>query len=226
MRIGQQMTLMAAICVGVWGCGGEKVPVAVEPTAASGGANPAGATLIEPSGESTSVTLSVTAESSPSEVVLAFLNAMRDGNSTIASALLTDLAQAETTKHQWPVQPPGAPSATYQLGQPTFVDAAQTGVHVPCIWTEPDGAGGTIHFEVVWALRKLDLGWRVAGFATEIVPNKPPYFFNFEDIANLKQTQALAEAALAEATGPESTPVEVPASNPKVSDAPASSISR
>jgi hypothetical protein len=80
------------------------------------------------------------------------------------------------------------------------VDAAQSAVHVPCLWTEPDGVGGTIEFEVVWALRRLQEGWRVAGFATEIVPGKPHFYFNFEDIANLKETQIAAEAALVEAT--------------------------
>ena len=214
-----RIALAVSMTTLVLGCGGDQSPLAVDPAApkqspTQNAALPA--TLVQPSGQSTPVSLAVNVESTPSEVVLAFLNAMRDGNSAVASELLTDMAQAETTKHQWPVQPPGAPSATYQLGQPTFVDPQQTGVHVPCLWTEPDGAGGTIKFEVVWALRRLEPGWRVAGFATEIVPGKPPFFFNFEDIGNLKETQAMAEAALAEATAAEAaaqTVAEQPAAN-------------
>jgi hypothetical protein len=198
----RRFVVVSFAAVSFAGCGGEKSPIATDvapitPSAQQATAAPS--TLVQPSGESTPVALSVSPDSSPSEVVLAFLNAMRDGNSSVASELLSDLARAETAKHQWPVQPPGAPSATYKLGQPTYVDQNQTGVHVPCLWTEPDGAGGTIQFEVVWALRRLEQGWRVAGFATEIVPGKAPFFFNFEDIANLKETQTLAEAALVEA---------------------------
>ena len=191
----RRFVIIAAAAFFFTGCGGEKSPIATDtapvPTT-SQQVVAAPSTLVQPSGESTPIALSVNPDSTPSEVVLAFLNAMRDGNSSVASELLSDLARAETAKHQWPVQPPGAPSATYQLGQPTFVDQNQTGVHVPCLWTEPDGAAGTIQFEVVWALRRLEQGWRVAGFATEIVPGKAPFFFNFEDISNLKETQMLA----------------------------------
>lgn len=147
------------------------------------------------------VTLPVNASSSPQEVVLAFLNGMRDGNSEVTAALLTERALQETVKHDWPVQPPGAPSATYQLGDPQFSDASQTVVQVPCLWSESDGQGGSVQFEVVWVLAKHPQGWRVAGFATELVPGKPPYFFNFEDITHLKATQAEAEAAMAAMAG-------------------------
>jgi hypothetical protein len=123
---------------------------------------------------------------------------MRDGNSGTTAALLSRTAQEETIKHNWPVQPPGAPSATYQLGQAQYADQSQSIVQVPCIWTEPDGEGGTVKFEVVWSLRREEPGWRVAGFATEVVPGRPPFFFNFEDIAGLRAAQAEAEAALTE----------------------------
>ena len=203
MSIHQQLMIAAVCTVFVMGCGGDKPQLATEttPTKATAQGPTTPATIAEPTGESTPAALTLSPDTPASEVVLAFLNAMRDGNSAVASELLTDMARAETAKHQWPVEPPGAPSATYQLGQPSFVDQSQTGVHIPCIWAEPDGAGGTIQFEVVWALRRLDAGWRVAGFAAEIVPGKAPYFFNFEDIANLKETRAMAEAALAEASG-------------------------
>ncbi len=204
-----RLTFVAVIAGFVLGCGGEKPPVATSAAPASSAAPQVAVsetTSADPSGQpSLPVALPVNADSQPSDVVLAFLNAMRDGNSAIASELLSDQARAETTKHQWPVQPPGAPSATYQLGQASYVDANQSGVHIPCLWTEPDGAGGTIQFEVIWALRRLDAGWRVAGFATEVVPGRPPYFFNFEDIANLRETQAAAEAALTEAAAVESS---------------------
>jgi hypothetical protein len=50
-------------------------------------------------------------------------------------------------------------------------------------------------------LAKQSQGWRVAGFATELVPGRPAYFFNFENITHLKATQAEAEAAMAAMAG-------------------------
>ena len=153
--------------------------------------------------------LPVRPDSSPNEVVAAFLNAMRDGNSGIAAELLTDQARSETTKHHWPVQPPGAPSATYQIGDPTYVDATQQAIQIPCLWSEPDGAGGTVQFQVTWLMRQGSSGWRVAGFATEIIPGKDPYYFNFEDIADLKATQAAAESALSLTAAADAASAEV-----------------
>ena len=105
------------------------------------------------------VVLPVDVNSSPQDVVLAFLNGMRDGNSGVTGALLTRGAQEETVKHNWPVQPPGAPSATYQLGHAQFADPSQTIVQVPCVWSEPDGESGMVKFEVVWSLRREEQGW-------------------------------------------------------------------
>ena len=199
------------------GCGGSAAspaassnapgPSAVEQVPGNSAAPDAAATA-----PSEPVALPVRPDSTPNEVVMAFLNAMRDGNSAIAAELLTDQARAETTKHHWPVQPPGAPSATYQIGEPiyAYVDASQKVVQIPCLWSEPDGSGGTVQFQVTWLMRPGSNGWRVAGFSTEIIPGKEPYYFNFEDIAELKSTQAAAEAALSlTATAAESASAEL-----------------
>lgn len=213
MKSTLRFAALAVVLTWFGGCGGGETPTASAP---SGDAPAATGSSAAPVGESAPATaaaapaarvdLPVSAQSPPNEVVLAFLNAMRDGNSGVAGALLTDQAQAETTKHEWPIQPPGAPTATYQLGEPSFANPEATISHVACLWTEPDGSGSQVQFAVTWALRKLDQGWRVAGFATEVVPGKPHYYFDFEDIANLKETQAMAEAALAEASGTTETP--------------------
>jgi hypothetical protein len=177
------------------GCGSAS-PGSAEPAAVS--ATNTSPAHVEKSQPQTAVVLPVQANSSPQEVVLAFLNGMRDGNSGVTAGLLTDQAQDETVKHNWPVQPPGAPSATYRLGDAAYVDQAQSGVQVPCVWSEPDGTGGKIEFAVSWMLRRQADGWRIAGFASEVVPGRPAYYFNFEDIANLKAAQADAEAVLTE----------------------------
>ena len=200
----------AVITWGLVGCGGgTPTPSAQAPVDSSPGTT--STSQVAASEQATQaaapVVLPVDVNSSPQEVVLAFLNGMRDGNSGTTAALLTRTAQEETVKHNWPVQPPGAPSATYQLGQAQYADASQTVVQVPCIWTEPDGESGTVKFEVVWNLRREEPGWRVAGFATEVVPGRPLFYFNFEDIAGLRASQAEAEAALTEALGNQPTGV-------------------
>jgi hypothetical protein len=42
-----------------------------------------------------------------------------------------------------------------------------------------------------------------------VIPGKAPYYFNFEDIANLKATQAAAEAEMAAALAAETPSAEV-----------------
>lgn len=146
----------------------------------------------------TPVALPVNPNSSPQEVVLAFLNGMRDGNGAVTAGLLTKKALEETVKHDRPVQPLGTPSASYHLGDAQYVDQTRTTAQVPCIWTEADGTDDVIKFEVIWALRRQEDGWRVAGFATEVVPGRPLFFFNFEDIPSLREVEAAADAAMAE----------------------------
>lgn len=148
--------------------------------------------------------LPVDSSTPPHEVVLAFLNAMKDGNGRMTAALLTTKAQEETVKHDWPVQPPGAPTATYQLGQARYANEGQTAVLVPCVWTETDEQFGPTKFEVEWLVAREQHGWRVAGFTSEVVPGRGPSFFNFEDIADLKATQSEIEAALAQESSSES----------------------
>lgn len=204
---------MFALTVGFSvGCGGGSAPSDATASSTPTNAQPTGeatTTSGQPTATAASVALPVRPDSPAGDVVSAFLNAMRDGNSGIAAELLSEQARAETAKHQWPIQPPGAPSATYEIREAVYADASKNVVYVPCLWTEPDGAGGAVQFEVVWSLGKSPQGWRVAGFTTDVVPGKPPYFFNFENIANLKETQATAEAALAELAAQETAASEV-----------------
>ncbi len=118
----------------------------------------------------------------PDAVVKAFLDALRDGNDEIAEALLTTIARKETQEHELYVQPPGSPSANYEIGE---VKHVQGGVHVNSSWSEFAQTGERSVYEIVWVLRHEPIGWRVAGMATAINPSKPPIYLNFEDVPDM-----------------------------------------
>ena len=138
--------------------------------------------------------LPVADTSKPDAVVGAFLDALRDGNDEIAEALLTTIARRETKQHELAVQPPGSPSARYEIGE---VKHVQGGVHVNSIWREYDPSGEQLVYEIVWVLRQEPIGWRVAGMATAVNPAKPPVYLNFEDVPDLLNKWQQADAELA-----------------------------
>ncbi|MBC8354767.1 MAG: hypothetical protein H8E66_22535 [Planctomycetes bacterium] len=130
----------------------------------------------------------------PDAVVEAFLVALRDGNNEIAEALLTTIARRETKEHELAVQPPGSPSAQYEIGE---IKHVQGGVHVNSIWSEFDESGERSVYEIVWVLRHEPIGWRVAGMATAVNPAKPPIYLDFENVPDLLQKWKQADAELA-----------------------------
>jgi hypothetical protein len=117
----------------------------------------------------------------PEAVVSAFLTALRDGDKQTAAALLTSKAREETAKHDLVVQPPGTPSAQFSVGDVAYIDADATGAHVKSLWSDASAATSGALYEIVWALRRQQDGWRIAGMATEIIAGQQPVFLNFED---------------------------------------------
>lgn len=157
---------------------------------------------------SSQVPLPVADTSKPDAVVAAFLDALRDGNDEIAETLLTTIARRETKEHELAVQPPGSPSARYEIGE---VKHVQGGVHVNSIWSESDASGEQFVYEIVWVLREEPIGWRVAGMATAVNPAQAPVFLNFEDVPDLLQKWQQADAELA---APAEQPQTLQASQP------------
>lgn len=129
--------------------------------------------------------LPVTPDSSPEEVVTEFLNAMKTGNDGVAAGLLTATAREETGKHQLAVQPPGSPTAEYEIGKGELAEDDPKVAQVGCVWTEKDAQGADHSEQVVWVLRKHEEGWRVFGMATQMPTREEPVFFNFEDPAEM-----------------------------------------
>jgi hypothetical protein len=133
----------------------------------------------------------------PDTAVAAFLKALRDGDDVLAESLLTTKAREETAKHDLAVQPPGTPSATFEIGEVEYITADKRGAHVHSVWMEQDDQGVPVSYDIVWALRRQAEGWRVAGMATKVTPADPPVFLNFEEPAEMVRRWEEAEARLA-----------------------------
>jgi hypothetical protein len=135
----------------------------------------------------------VPTEATPDQVVTVFLDAMRSGDAPTVETLLTVKAREETRRHQMPVEPMAAPNAQFQVAAAQYLPMNPDGAHVQAQWIESDGMMNHTH-TVIWVLRRQTEGWRVAGFAIELVAGQGPQFLNFEDPADMmkKYKEALA----------------------------------
>lgn len=143
------------------------------------------------------INLQISQDAEPDQVVKYFLAAMKNGDKPTVSALLTDKAKTETSKHNLVVQPIGSPSATFQVGK---VELVKGGAYVNCLWSEiPPGRTDTRKFEIIWVLKNQESGWRIAGMATRITPESSPTFLNFENpeemLGRIEQAGNPADAA-------------------------------
>lgn len=145
----------------------------------------------------------VPVDATPDQVVTVFLDAMRAADAPTIEALLTAKAREETIRHQMPVEPVAAPHAQFQVAAPQYLPMNPNGAHVQAQWIESDGQDTYTH-SVIWVLRRQADGWRIAGFAIELIPGQGPQFLNFEDPADMlnkqKEAIAFAEQAAAQAT--------------------------
>ncbi len=131
----------------------------------------------------------------PDRIVAAFLEALQQGDSGIAEALLTRRAYEETRKRGLAVQPVGSPEATFKIAIPEYLGAHKNGAHVNTTWTEPYADAGS-SYDIVWALRRQDSGWRVAGMAAQLVPGQKVVYLNFEDPDDMLAKWRKADDAL------------------------------
>jgi hypothetical protein len=138
--------------------------------------------------------IAVPSNATPDQVVTVFLNAMRSGDSPTTESLLTGKAREELAKHSLSVDVQSAPNATYQVHRAEMLQDA-TGAHVRSVWTERFDDGDET-YEIVWALRHQQEGWRVAGMAMELLPGQAMQFLNFEDPADMLRKKEEAIAAI------------------------------
>lgn len=152
----------------------------------------------------------VPTDAAPDQVVSVFLEAMRAADAVSVEALLTSKAREETVRANMPVEPVAAPHAQFQVAAPQYLPMNPNGAHVQAQWVESDGMLTYTH-TVIWVLRRQTDGWRIAGFAIELVPGQGPQFLNFEDPADMIKKQQEAVAAIQAAT---SQPAAVQAAQP------------
>ena len=122
----------------------------------------------------------------PTEIVSRFLDSVRRGGAQAeAGRLMTEKAQAECRRTGLVVQPIGSPDAQFEVTRGEQVPGEQDAALVHSLWTEPDGAGNRVTYQVVWALRRESVGWRISGLAMELQEGAEPLVVDFESGASL-----------------------------------------
>ncbi|WP_164100884.1 hypothetical protein [Candidatus Laterigemmans baculatus] len=169
------------LTVSLVGCGGPAATTEAKPAA--------------PQSETVASTADETSEESPEEIVSQFLDgARRGGAAADVGRLMTTAARETYAAVGLVMQPPGSPDATFEVTR--SVPYGEGGMLVNSIWTEQDPAGQTVTYQVGWALKKEDAGWRVSGLILEDDPE--PRVFNFEsreDVLAIKQLQEASESS-------------------------------
>lgn len=130
----------------------------------------------------------------PTEIVSRFLDSVRRGGAQAeAGRLMTEKAQAECRRTGLVVQPIGSPDAQFEVTRGEQVPGEQDAALVHSLWTEPDGAGNRVTYQVVWALRREPVGWRISGLAMELQEGADPLVVDFESGASLAAMMGEAE---------------------------------
>jgi hypothetical protein len=189
LRLAWQIPLIVVlVAAGLVGCGKTE---GTQPAAQTDATQTGGTPVAGPPKQ-------VPADATPDQVVTVFLDAMRAADAPTIETLLTTKAREETVRHQMPVEPVAAPHAQFQVAAPQYLPMNPNGAHVQAQWVESDGMDTYTH-TVIWVLRRQTEGWRIAGFAIELIPGQGPQFLNFEDPVDMlqKQREAItyAEAA-------------------------------
>ncbi|MEX2113298.1 MAG: hypothetical protein WD845_08940 [Pirellulales bacterium] len=123
----------------------------------------------------------------PEAVTTEFLEAVRTGDDKKTANLLTPSARAKTADQELVVAPPGSETATFAIRECMLVE--DNGARVSCDWTDL-GADGQMHTDrIVWLLRQVPTGWRIAGMATKVFSDRPPVVLNFEDPEDMMKQQ-------------------------------------
>jgi len=152
-----------------------------------------GTTSAQPAQQAIQQPIAVPANAPPETVVMTFLNALRSGDSPTTESLLTGKARQELAKHSLSVDVQPAANATYQVRPAEYLPNDPSGAHVSSVWTEKFDDGDET-YEIVWALRRQQDGWRLAGMAMQLVPGQPVQFLNFENPEDMlrKKEEAIA----------------------------------
>jgi len=125
----------------------------------------------------------------PKATIHDFLEAARTGDDATATALLTPVAREKIEDLGGSVAPPSSDTARFALGEVQML--ADDGARVPSVWTDLDGAGQEKSYKMLWMVRRVEEGWRVAGMAAEVFPGEPPLLLDFENPEEVVQKQQM-----------------------------------
>ncbi len=125
-----------------------------------------------------------------------FLEAVRRGDDTAASGLLSTAARTKTEELGISVAPPVEDTATYLVTESEVVSEDGDVVHVATSWTDTDEDGTKTTENVVWVVRLDPEGWRVVGMAMRIFDDLPPLLLDFEDPEDMLAKQEMVAAEL------------------------------
>ncbi|MCP4190975.1 MAG: hypothetical protein GY768_10150 [Planctomycetaceae bacterium] len=167
----------------------------------SGSGNTTTAQASAPQSDST-VAASVDLSATPDLAVSSFLDALKNGDESLATSMLTQVAQAEMQRTQAAIKPPGSPTAKFDVDEVEYLGEQQTGAHVLSTWTDTDESGQEQTYEIVWILRKEDSGWAIAGMATRVFDDQDPLILNFEDPLDAQQKRNAVDAEIARRNEP------------------------
>jgi hypothetical protein len=101
------------------------------------------------------------------------------------------------------IQPPGSPTATFEVTQTEILGDQKDGAHVLSTWSDTDANGQQTSHEIVWILRRETAGWAIAGFATRVFEDQPPLILNFEDPLDLQRKRDLVDAEITRRNAPQ-----------------------
>jgi hypothetical protein len=196
------MVLAAMMAVVVAGCG---KPDGASPTSASSG------------GDSTAAAPAVGQSSAnpndPAAVVNEFLESVRTGNDEKACHLLSSVAREKTASLNRNVTPPASDTARFTVGKVDYV--GDDGARVLCTWTDVDDQQQSRTDTAIWVLRREQAGWRVAGVAAMVFPDRDPVVLNFEDPEDMVRQQQWVREEMRRRTEQESLQAQDPATQEK-----------
>ena len=125
---------------------------------------------------------SVASLPSPSDVVSTFLDQIRrGGEDSGAGDLLTEKARSELKRIGRSIEPMGSPDARYQVTRAENVPGQENSALVHSIWTDPNASGGQSDYQVVWAVVREPVGWRISGMAIQEQEGQDPVIIDFEN---------------------------------------------
>jgi hypothetical protein len=129
--------------------------------------------------------------------VTTFLTALKNGDHSTATAMLSEKAQTETAKQNLGISPPGSTSAQFVV-DPEGVFKGQDGnTYVLSSWTDTDSRGVTQTYDIGWILKNEKDSLAITGMVTKVFDDGDELLLNFEDPVDMMRRRNEAEAEIA-----------------------------